>query len=323
MTNKIFWLFALWLSASAVYADHPKAEVEKWLEKMHTASHMLTYEGEFVYDQSSELSSMRIIHSVDEKGEYGRLISLDGSGREVIRSGDKVTCILPDKKSIVVDKRRPDQEFPPTFPLKIDQLLKTYSFHVGQEGMVAGQIAKKMVIRPRDQYRYGHELWIDKKTGLLLKDYLLAPDGTVVEQFMFTKIHYPEKIEQQRLQSSIATDNFKKFEARVQHQPDHHPHDNMNWEVTFVPPGFVPGMQRHHPVAMSKMPVEHFMFSDGLSSVSVFIEKKMSDNNLQGGSTMGAVNAYGREIGDYHVTVVGEVPQITVKMMGDSVKRKK
>lgn len=95
----------------------------------------------------------------------------------------------------------------------------------------------------------------------------------------------------------------------------------MNWRVTRVPAGFEPGMQRHHKMAMSKMPVEHFLFSDGLSSVSVYIEKKMNHKNLIGGSTMGAVNAYGREVGDFHITVVGEVPQVTVKMMGDSVER--
>ena len=98
----------------------------------------------------------------------------------------------------------------------------------------------------------------------------------------------------------------------------------MNWQVMKVPEGFVPGVQRHHNMTVSAMPVEHFMYSDGLSSVSVFVEKKMkSSKNLSGGSTMGAVNAYGRDVGDYHVTVVGEVPYATVKMIADSVEHVK
>ena len=88
-----------------------------------------------------------------------------------------------------------------------------------------------------------------------------------------------------------------------------------------VPAGFVPGVKRHHKMTMSAMPVEHFMYSDGLSSISIFVEKQMkSSKNLIGSSTMGAVNAYGRTIGKYHVTVVGEVPHATVKMIGDSVE---
>ncbi len=321
MISRILWLLPLWLFLSTAQADHPKAEIEAWLEKMHKASHMLTYEGVFVYDQNDQMSSMKIIHSVDENGEYGHLISLDGSGREVIRSGDTVTCILPDKKAVVVDKRRPDQEFPPSFPLKIDQLLKSYSFHFGGDGVVAGQRARKMVIKPRDKYRYGHDLWIDHKTGLLLKDYLIGNDGKIVEQFMFTQIVYPQKIERERLRASTPTGDYKKFQVKEDQAPPHKTHKNMNWRVTRVPAGFEPGMQRHHKMAMSKMPVEHFLFSDGLSSVSVYIEKKMNHKNLIGGSTMGAVNAYGREVGDFHITVVGEVPQVTVKMMGDSVER--
>ena len=53
----------------------------------------------------------------------------------------------------------------------------------------------------------------------------------------------------------------------------------------------------------------------------MFIEKQMQDSkNLMGGSMMGAVNAYGKVLGDYHVTVVGEVPQASVKLIGESVK---
>jgi sigma-E factor negative regulatory protein RseB len=98
MINKLAsYSILIFISASA-YADHPKDEIESWLAKMHHASHMINYEGTFVYGQNNELTSMKIIHSVDHDGELERLISLDGSGREVIREGDNVTCILPDQK---------------------------------------------------------------------------------------------------------------------------------------------------------------------------------------------------------------------------------
>lgn len=318
MINKVVYSFLLLLISSASQADHPKDDIEKWLTKMHNAAHMINYDGTFVYGQNDELSSMQIIHSVDKNGEFERLISLDGSGREVIRSGDTVTCILPDKKSVVVDKSRPDSEFPPAFPLKVEQLSEFYNFHFSGEGRVAGHTAKKLVIKPKDKYRYGHELWIDAKTGLLLKDHLIGEQGKTVEQFMFTQINYPEKINKDRLLSDNKSKKFKWYEAK---EPElKNINQSMNWKVMETPPGFVPGIKRHHKMTMSAMPVEHFMYSDGLSSISVFVEKQMKKSkNLMGGSTMGAVNAYGRAIGDYHVTVVGEVPHATVKMIGDSV----
>lgn len=320
MITKFVSLFSLLLISFSAVADHPKEDIEKWLAKMHHASHMLNYDGNFVYGQNNEMTSMQIIHSVDKKGEYERLISLDGSGREVIRSGDTVTCILPDKKSVVVDKSRPDTEFPPTFPLKIEQLLETYSFHFGKDGMVAGRKAKNLIIRPRDQYRYGHELWIDITTGLLLKDHLIGDNSKIVEQFMFTQINYPAVIERTSLISANKNNKFTWYEAKDL-KPNNEEIKSMSWKVTEVPSGFVSGVKRHHNMTVSAMPVEQFVYSDGLSSVSVFVEKHMKNSkNLMGGSTMGAVNAYGRAIGEYHVTVVGEVPYATVKMIGDSVE---
>ena len=320
MINKVVTLFSLVVISFSAAADHPKEDVEKWLAKMHHAAHMMNYDGLFVYGQNNEMTSMQIIHSVDENGEFERLISLDGSGREVIRSGDTVTCILPDKKSVVVDKSKPDAEFPPMFPLKIDELSKVYNFHFGETGKVAGRTAIKLMIKPKDQYRYAHTLWIDSESGLLLKDHLINDNGKIVEQFMFTQINYPEVIQKKQLVSNIKSKKYTWYKADDLKSKSNI-HKSMNWKVNNVPAGFVPGVKRHHKMTMSAMPVEHFMYSDGLSSLSIFVEKQMKKSkNLVGSSTMGAVNAYGRAIGEYHVTVVGEVPHATVKMVGDSVE---
>jgi sigma-E factor negative regulatory protein RseB len=262
---------------------------------------------------------MKIIHSVDHNGELERLISLDGSGREVIRAGDTVTCIFPDQKSVVVEKSKPHTEFPPKFPVTITHLSEFYNFKVAQDDRVANRKVIKLVIKPRDNYRYGHNLWVDSETGLLLKDHLVGEKGNSVEQFMFTQVNYPGEISKDNFKQSenskkYTWHNAKKMPAGTDSS------ESMDWKVVQTPPGFMPGMKRQQNITTSAMPVEHFMFSDGLASISVFVEKKMKNSkNLIGSSKMGAVNAYGRLVGDYYVTVVGEVPHATVKMIGDSV----
>ena len=63
------------------------------------------------------------------------------------------------------------------------------------------------------------------------------------------------------------------------------------------------------------------LFSDGLASVSVYIEKlEPKAKKFEGLSSMGAVNVYGSVIGTYQITVIGEVPKDTVKMVADSVE---
>lgn len=104
MINKFVSFLTLVLISLSAIADHPKENIEKWLAKMHHAAHMINYDGTFVYGQNNEMTSMQIIHSVDKNGEFERLISLDGSGREVIRSGDTVTCIYRIKNQSLLIK---------------------------------------------------------------------------------------------------------------------------------------------------------------------------------------------------------------------------
>ena len=64
---------------------------------------------------------------------------------------------------------------------------------------------------------------------------------------------------------------------------------------------------------------EHLVFSDGLATVSVYVETVTGDSEPLGGlSSMGAVNAYGAVADGHQITVVGEVPAATVEMMARS-----
>ena len=73
-------------------------------------------------------------------------------------------------------------------------------------------------------------------------------------------------------------------------------------------------------VEESQMPVEHLMYSDGLATVSVFIEKlDKSVNVVTGPSSMGGVNTFSTMTDSYLITAVGEVPRDTVKLFAKSV----
>ena len=297
-------------------------QVEAWLQKMQRAAHTLNYEGTFVYGHGSNLTSMRIIHRADSEGEQERLIALDGSGREVVRSKDTVTCIMPDTRSIVVEPTRPNKQFPPVFPMRVAHLADIYAFRlIDGQSMVAGRPTQRIEILPRDHYRYGHRLWIDRETGLLLKTHLLNEQGRPVEQFMFTRIRFLEHVPDELLAPDINAAGFTRYEVNheaMDADADAPPAVIVGW----LPPGFREDMQRLQRLPTSVKPVEHLVFSDGLASVSVFLEEELEQDaaNLIGGTRMGAVNVHGRSLGDYHVTVVGEVPHRTVERISTSVR---
>jgi len=73
----------------------------------------------------------------------------------------------------------------------------------------------------------------------------------------------------------------------------------------------------------SPRPVEHMLFSDGLASFSVYLERMEKDSErFAGHSRIGATNAFGTMVGDYQATVVGEVPRVTVDRVGRAIRRK-
>lgn len=302
-----------------VWANDDQA-IETWLQKMHYAAHMLNYTGRFVYQQNRQLSLMSIAHAVTKDGEKEKLVSMDENGREVIRDGDKVTCILPDSKSVMVEKSSSKVRFPPTFPVKLDQLKGQYTFRIGRQDKIAGQQARIIVIQPTDKYRYGHRLWVDENTGLLLKTQLLDESGKLLEQFMFTHIEYLKKVPEALLKPRATSKEYTWYKAQDTSAPKTTDSKHV-WLVQELPRGFTSDTTHYQRMA-DKMLVEHMVFSDGLASVSVFIEKdkdKDKDAALLGASRMGAVNAFGRTLGNYHITTVGEVPRRTVRMIGESV----
>jgi sigma-E factor negative regulatory protein RseB len=294
-------------------------EVQAWLEKMQRAAHTVNYEGTFVYGQENRLSSMRIIHRVTPQGEQERLISMDGTGREVIRDGSKVTCFLPDTNAVVVEKSRPKRQFPPEFPMKIDELKDFYTFSLAGNSRVAGHITQGIKILPKDPFRYGHHLWVEKKTGLLLKTHLLNEQGKPIEQFIFTQVMFLDNVPDEQMVTAVDSQGYTWYEAKESSEQTQSEQPDLN--IAWLPGGFKEDMARMQKMPTGGMPVKHMVFSDGLSSVSVFFEEGAEHDpaNLVGGSRMGAINAHGRSMGEYHVTVVGEVPHVTVQKICEAI----
>lgn len=314
------WLISsvLLLPSLALAGGIPQ-DAREWLQRMVHAVKELNYEGIFVYAHGNQLEAMRIVHGADSSGEHERMVSLNGAAREIIRTDNELTCILPDSKAVVVEKARPKRFVPERLLELDDELNKLYEFRVQGSDRVAGRMARQVVIQPRDDFRYGYRLWLDEESGMLLKSDLINTDGRVLEQMMFTNLELHPQIDRQRLAPSISGQGFKWY--RTKEEGEKAQAGAKQWSVAALPTGFHMSMQAEHGMPMSRMPVEHLMYTDGLASVSVYIEHKgMEEEALNGPSRMGAVNAYGVLIDGHQATVVGEVPRATVEMIAQSLR---
>jgi sigma-E factor negative regulatory protein RseB len=67
---------------------------------------------------------------------------------------------------------------------------------------------------------------------------------------------------------------------------------------------------------------EHLVYSDGLAAVSVYVEHKQdAAAGKPRVSKIGTNNAYIHGQGDLQITVIGEVPVVTVKSIGIEMAR--
>lgn len=275
---------------------------KQWLEKMSSAMQKLNYQGVFIYRRSEELAAMKVTHVVDAKGASELLETLTGEERRELRKSPAVPVT--------------DDE-----PLSSSQLGKIENFYelelVGND-RAAGRVTQLVSVTPKDKFRYGYRLWLDQATGLLLKSDLLNEDGEILEQVMFTSL---ELLEPDKIAGLMPTEETHPEEA-----DQHHSAKSMNqssdihWVAEKLPAGFE--MLKSQPLEQHGA-TEHMVYSDGLASVSVFVERtKPGGQSFVGLSRMGAVNAFGSVAGNYQVTVVGEVPEITVKTIGQSIKQK-
>jgi sigma-E factor negative regulatory protein RseB len=314
--------FALGL---ACLIAHPVADANAdgyaWLMKINQATRELSYEGTFVYQNNGQLEAMRIVHSVDNGSMRERVVSLNGAAREVIRDERQVMCYLPDRQSVMVEHRLGrEKSFPVILPESVSELDKNYLIELGRSGRVAGRKAQSIVIKPRDKYRYGYHLWGDKQTGLLLKADLVNPKGKVLEQFMFTQVTIGGAIDPEDLRPSVATEGLAWYwgDTTEPGATD----AAREWTAKRLPVGFmlVNRLVRKHPTRDSAD--EHLVYSDGLAAVSVFINQgtRKSEPKVNGPSHMGAVHVYGKVVEGHQIIVVGEVPEETVEMIGESVK---
>ncbi len=313
----LFGLLLLLASAAAAAAE--AEAIGEWLDRMAMAVNNLNYRGTLVYLRGPQIDALRIFHRVDENGRRERLVALNGAHREVLRDNQSVRCIFADSQSIVVDTRIAERLFP-TIPADSAALAEgRYQASFDGHERVAELDARIISILPRDGFRYGYRLWLENNTGMLLKSNLLDDRGRPLEQLMFTDIQIGGAIPDRDLTPDLPGDRYVQVEIPRLSESAGSAAEVVQWQVADVPDGFVLSSHRH---GGDRQSLEHMVFSDGLASVSVYVEPARDDEPaLSGHSRMGAVNMFGRRVQGFAITAVGEVPPSTVRMMATSVQR--
>lgn len=278
------------------------------LTRMTEAVRSLSYEGTLVYLHQNRLETLSLDHRIADGQIEERLIALSGPIRVVASGKDRVNCVLTDGQPISVERQ--GGRFLDTEGIDPRALQNHYSVEYLGRARIAGRETEVVGILPKDDLRYGYRFHIDRETALPLKSDLIDRHQEPLEQLMFTSI---------KLNAPTAPRPEAPLEpARsVRSAPVTSP--SSQWRFEPMPDGFDLVMQ-HQIDQTDGTRVEHFLFTDRLSSYSIYIEPA-SDDGLEGGANIGSVHAVGRRFDDHQITAVGEVPLVTVQAAIASVHR--
>lgn len=302
------------LVAGPALAAPEADEARTALARMAEAMRRLDYQGSFTYEHSGRTDTLRIFHA-GEPLERERLVSLNGPRSEVIRSGSDVTSIQADGSATVFAGS--GRGLVPLVPDASRELLDAqYEIRIAGSDRVAGYEADVVDIAPRDRYRYGYRLWLDRNTRLLLRSVVTDPERRPLEQIMFVSLDIgtvPDDADLAPQRSELRTTSTTPAnELMVRGTP--------HWRVDPAPAGFAFVSARRP--KRGPEGAEHLVYSDGLASVSIYVEPR--GDAQPGYDTLagrGIVNVFSRVEDTWRITVLGEVPLATVQAIGQGLQR--
>jgi sigma-E factor negative regulatory protein RseB len=300
--------------------------VSDWLLRMHEASRQRAYVGTFVVSVGSAISSARIWHVCNGEQQMERVEALTGAPRSTFRHNDQVVTFLPESRVVVAEKRESLGLFPNFLQSNDSSIAQFYSAQATGRERVAGFETDMLQLRPADRLRYGYRVWTEKKTGLVVKLQTLDGDGHVLEQAAFSELQLDVPVSMAKLTQMMSNTEGYQVEKPEMIKTTA---SAEGWVLKDAVPGFKPMSCYRRLVGAVGADARHentlqWIFSDGLASVSLFIELYSPRHHDQPGSlAMGATHTLTRRIGDWWLTAVGEVPPQTLAAFAQGLERKK
>ncbi len=310
------WALAWAIGGAVAFAGQPAV----WLERMNHALTTLDYQGTFAHWNGGRVQMLRIIHRLKDGVVSERLESLDGSGREFIRTGAQLTCYLPDKHEVLVEHIPPKSSLIGTVPTLDKKTERFYTLHEGARTRVDQHLTRLITVMPRDQYRYGYRLWIDR-AGMPLKIQLwdARHGGRVIEQIAFATLKIEPAIPDAAFRPHLSTAGYRWLRTDGSAPKG----QALKWNALWLPPGFYMATHVSQRMPGALGPVEHLVYTDGLASVSVFVARDVQRHARHPtieSAHMGASYVFSTFVDGHRVTAVGEAPALTVRAIADSVR---
>ena len=317
---------AAWAMSQAVAADDARGLLERMERSLATRN----YQGTFVHEHDGQSETLKIVHRVVGNEVAERIASMDGSGREIVRRNGELRAYFPDRRLVLVESG-PKEGLLLNDLRRLDNAAsQMYRLHEEAATRISGRAARVIAVEPQDDMRYGYRVWIDESSAMPLKTQLRTLAGRVVEQLVFTELTLPAHIAETMLQARVMARDYRWLRhdtAALASQPAIDSAAGTTWDAVRLPPGFRLTANSMQILAGASAAVTHLVFSDGVASVSVFVEPQraadLDSPSLPAAATLtnlGPSSALSVEVNGHWVTAIGEVPPATVRAIASSMR---
>jgi sigma-E factor negative regulatory protein RseB len=309
-------LLALFIApqVSAQQASAEQAGV-LWFDRMATALRELNFEATLVQVQGDRIQPIMWMHGRHSDNlEVELLIHLNGADVRILRLGDQTSYYFqPADNSYSINSDSTYGLLPAAFYRPFAQLDDYYQVIAGRGMRVTGRDTQYLRLVSRDNSRYHYSLWIDRETGMLLKMQMLTPQGEVLEQLQLTSFQLTPELPVSLADLQGVQRPPRLFDPNSQVQPKY------ALSPSWLPIGFQLQRQTHRLLYATQLASDHFLYSDGLTEVSVYISRQQ-EQALPELAFEGAESFYNTRKGNFAVTVVGKLPVATLRQIADNVE---
>ncbi len=314
--EKAAWLLLLCAAGAQGAQPLSQAEAASWLQKMADAARRTAYEGVFVVRQGDTMQSLSINNRPAGQSNESRLTALDGDLREVRCSQTGAVTLVSDGNQVRMEKRLSRRHFPDLLPANPQALANWYDVRLGEYARVAGLDCRNVEMLPKDAFRWGYILCAEKESGLPLKIVLVNAGNQPLMQYSFAEI---------KLGSSAYAAKPPPRPAPLPEMPESaHPVETEQITAKSLPPGYtrITAVKRHLPNLRDE--VEHWVFSDGLTHISLFLTPSARPvDTVKGESPRGMVHLMRRQVGEFQATVLGDAPWPAVETIALGLEPRK
>lgn len=308
--------------AQAAGAD---VSLNAWLMRVHQAARQSVYTGTFVVSAGGNMASARIWHVCDGAQQLERVESLSGVPRAIFRRNDQVITFFPASRIAIAEVRESLGLFPNLLKSNDSSIGDFYRLKALGNERIAGFDTEVSQLVANDRLRYGYRVWSEKNSGLIIQLQTLGLDGGVLEQAAFSELQLGAPVSAGKLSRMMAnTEGYRVLRPDLQKTTA----DAQGWTLHSAVDGFKPMGCYQRPVAApagNGQNTMQWIFSDGLATVSLFVEAYDSRRHVREGATDmgGATHTLTRRIDDWWATAVGEVPSATLNAFAQALERKK